>query len=416
MHPKYLQISNFAYNLPDERIAKFPLPERDQSKLLVYKNGTIGNTIYKNIAEQLPAKSLLIFNDTRVVAARLLFQKTTGALIEVFCLEPGFEYPDITTAMLQKSKVRWKCLVGGANKWKHGMVLEKKLGFDANSIKLRASVTEQLSDSFIIELSWQPEHLTFSEVLQKAGQIPLPPYLHRDVIDSDKERYQTIYANQNCSVAAPTAGLHFTKHIFEELAKKNINRSFVTLHVGAGTFKPVKAAMIADHEMHAEFIDVSFEAIQQVAEHLQETIVAVGTTSTRTLESLYWMGVKIYNTSLREQDSIRMEELAIEQWEPYELTAALSPKQSLKVLMSWMEQKNFNRLITRTRIMIAPGYRFKIVNALVTNFHQPQSTLLLLIAAMVGDDWKRIYEFALQNDFRFLSYGDGCLLQANSPA
>lgn len=406
MHPKNLSIVDFTYDLPENRIAKYPLEERDNSKLLVYKSGKITTATYRNIDEFLPAGSLLIFNNTKVVEARLLFKKPTGGVIEIFCLEPGDEYSDITSAMLQKGKVFWKCLVGGASKWKHGMRLQKVVNENGREVVLEAAVAGRLSDCFVIGLSWQPAELTFAEILHLAGFIPLPPYLHRDVEEDDKNRYQTVYAKHNGSVAAPTAGLHFTEAVFEKLAARNIDRDFVTLHVGAGTFKPVKAEVMDEHEMHAEFIDVSADAIENLLNHLDKTIVAVGTTSLRTIESLYWMGVKVMN-----EPGMSVDEVAVHQWEPYEIQIQDIPaRKALSSLLEWMDKNDLKRIITKTQILIAPGYDLKIANGIITNFHQPESTLLLLVAAVVGDAWKSIYQYAMENDFRFLSYGDGCLL------
>lgn len=406
MHPKNLSIADFTYDLPVERIAKYPLEERDNSKLLVYKSGKITSSTYRNIDEFLPEESLLVFNNTKVVEARLLFQKPTGGIIEIFCLEPDDRYSDITSAMLQKGKVLWKCLVGGASKWKHGMKLQKIITENGRQVILEAAIAGRLSDCFIIELSWQPEALSFAEMLHIAGFIPLPPYLHRDVEETDKTRYQTIYARHDGSVAAPTAGLHFTDAIFEKLAAKNIQKEFVTLHVGAGTFKPVKAETMDAHEMHAEFIDVSTEAIESLINHLDKTIVAVGTTSLRTIESLYWMGVKVID-----QPDVTVDDIDIHQWEPYKVEHTnITAKNALSSLLEWMAKNGLQRLITKTQILIAPGYQLKIASGIITNFHQPQSTLLLLVSAIVGTAWKSIYQYAMDNDFRFLSYGDGCLL------
>lgn len=403
--PKALLIKEFSYDLPDDRIAKYPLEERDLSKLLIYENDQIKKAIYRNLDAYLPAKSLLIFNNTKVVEARLLFHKATGGVIEIFCLEPADQYPDITTAMLQRGFVFWKCLVGGASKWKHGMKLEKTIRDADGTIRLQAEIAERLRDCFVIKMQWEPSHLTFAEVLHHAGLVPLPPYLHREVEETDKERYQTIYAKHDGSVAAPTAGLHFTEEVFKKLAAKGISREFVTLHVGAGTFKPVKSENIAEHEMHAEFIDVTKEAVQNIIDHLDGTIIAVGTTSLRTIESLYWLGLKVTI-----DPAINLSELTIKQWDPYELNADTSPLVSLNNLLNWMNVHGLKRLITKTQVMIAPGYELKIGEAIITNFHQPQSTLLLVIASIVGDKWKNIYQYAMEQDFRFLSYGDGCLL------
>ncbi len=405
MHPRNLSIKDFTYDLPNDRIAKYPLAERDQSKLLIYREKQITEDIYTNLADHLPADSLLVFNNTKVVEARLLFEKSNGSKIEIFCLEPHEKYADITSAMLQKEKVWWKCLVGGAKKWKEGSLIHR-ITKDSTDISLRATKIEQLADSYIIELSWDKPNMSFAEVLHIAGVIPLPPYLNRSAEDADKERYQTIYAKHDGSVAAPTAGLHFTDSLFEKLTRKNIQHDFVTLHVGAGTFKPVKSETMQEHEMHAEFIDVRKTFIENLLQHLDQNIIPAGTTSLRTIESLYWLGIK---TKL--DPSIKTDGLYITQWEPYELnTHSISAKEALYSLINWLDKNNSERLITKTQIIIAPGYQFRIINALVTNFHQPQSTLLLLVAAITGNDWKRIYNHALENDFRFLSYGDGCLL------
>lgn len=429
-HPSLLHIADFTYELPDHKIARYPLEQRDQSKLLVWGSGSIRETIYANIAEELPSGSLLVYNNTKVVEARLLFQKPTGGLIELFCLEPADQYEDITTAMLQKGSVQWKCLVGGAKKWKEGGLefsdstnpSEKKL------LKFFANKIATLPDCFLIEFSWEPAGLSFAEVLHLAGDIPLPPYLNRATEESDKERYQTIYAKHDGSVAAPTAGLHFTEEVFSKLSEKNIRKAYLTLHVGAGTFKPVKAEQMKDHEMHAEFIDVSKETIEQLIGHIDGGIIAVGTTSLRTLESLYWIGVKTIRNPL-----VAASNLQVTQWEPYDSAGGTEenkssleniPKEytsggntvlptateSLQSLLEWMQKNNASRIITKTQIIIAPGYAFKIIRALITNFHQPQSTLLLLVSAIVGENWKKIYHYAMANEYRFLSYGDGSIL------
>lgn len=416
MHPKDLSIKDFNYSLPEDRIARYPLAERDDSKLLIYNKGQITEDKYRNLAQQLPEGSLLLFNNSKVVEARILFQKPTGGMIEIFCLEPAESYPDITSAMLQKGKVHWQCLVGGASKWKRGQVLEKKVGNP--SITLQASYIEKKAGSFIIELSWQPSDYSFAEILHLTGAMPLPPYIKRNAEPTDSERYQTIYALHDGSVAAPTAGLHFTDHILNELKKRNIQTDFVTLHVGAGTFKPVQSETMSGHDMHAEFIDVSRNTINTILENIDRTIIPVGTTSLRTLESLYWLGVQqlTVNSQQSTVDSQGRDssQLAVGQWDPYEyIGESISQEQALKALIKWMDKYETDRLLAKTQIIIAPGYRLKLAKALVTNFHQPQSTLLLLIAALVGDDWKRIYAYAMENDFRFLSYGDGCLLWDN---
>ncbi len=410
-HPKNISIHDFTYSLPEERIAKYPLTERDASKLLIYKEGEIVEDVYRSITHHIPENSLLIFNNTKVVEARLLFQKPTGGVIEIFCLEPHEQYADITTAMLQKGKVLWQCLVGGVSKWKTGQLLEKKIKQSGKEIILQASYIEKRNDSFIIELSWSPTELSFAEVLHYAGAIPLPPYIKRAVEEADSERYQTVYAHFDGSVAAPTAGLHFTDTIFKKLKDKNILTGFVTLHVGAGTFKPVKADIMQEHEMHAEFIDVSRTTIENIVDNLDNNIIAVGTTSLRTIESLYWLGVKQSLVISRESGVDTYKQLSLLQWEAYELSEKnISAKDALQSLLNWTKENKLERIVAKTQILIAPGYEFKIVKGLVTNFHQPQSTLLLLVAALIGDDWRKVYDYALQNDFRFLSYGDGSLL------
>ena len=402
-HPKDISILDYTYSLPDEQIAKYPLAERDESKLLVYKGGVIEESVYKNLAAHLPADTLLIFNNTKVVEARLIFTKATGGVIELFCLEPHDQYPDITTAMLQKGKVLWKCLVGGAKKWK-AETLVKEIQVEAETIQLSAVMLERLNDYFLIELSWNKDTLSFAEILHIAGLIPLPPYLNRQADEKDKATYQTIYAAHDGSVAAPTAGLHFTKRLFDNLEAKGISHQFVTLHVGAGTFKPVKAATMQEHEMHAEFIDVSLELIESLLTN--NTIIPVGTTSLRTLESLYWLGVKVLSGALL----VVSDNGGLTQWDAYELLQDVKKEEALVALILWMKANNLNRLITKTQLLIAPGYQLRIAKGIVTNFHQPQSTLLLLVAAIIGNDWRKVYEHALANNFRFLSYGDGCLL------
>jgi S-adenosylmethionine:tRNA ribosyltransferase-isomerase len=351
----------------------------------------------------------MVFNNTKVVEARLLFKKASGTTIEIFCLEPANEYADITTAMLQTKKILWKCLVGNAKKWKDEL-LTKEVEHAEKNIVLTAKKISKQPDAFLIEFFWNDDALSFAEVLHLAGVIPLPPYLHRDAEKEDAVRYQTIYAKNDGSVAAPTAGLHFTDFVLEKLSNKKIEKDFVTLHVGAGTFKPVKTETIEQHEMHAEFFEVNIELIEKMATS-GKNIIAVGTTSLRTLESLYWMGLKkIQNSKIKNQIQ-SIEDIIIQQWDAYELDADnISAQQSLNALLYWMKENNQTKLITKTQILIAPPYKLKVADALITNFHQPKSTLLLLVAAIVGDKWKNIYDYALQNNFRFLSYGDACLL------
>ena len=406
MNIRNISINDYTYTLPEEKIARYPLAERDASKLLVYNQGTISTGTYRNIDHFLLPQSLLVFNNTRVIEARLLFRKESGGMIEIFCLEPGDQYADVTTGMLQPGKVQWKCLIGGASKWKPGQVLQKNIPYNGQAITLEARYIAKQSDCFIIELQWTPTQLSFAEVLHHAGHLPLPPYIKRNVEDSDKDRYQTVYAQWDGSVAAPTAGLHFTPAIFEKLQQKNIHHAFVTLHVGAGTFKPVKSSTMEGHEMHAEFIEVSTALIKDLLQY-NGAVYAVGTTSARTLESLYWMGVKIRLTPHIQPDA-----LPVTQWEVYDNLQQYhyTPKEALESLLHWMNTKGLQQLYTKTQILIAPGYICKIIRGLITNFHQPQSTLLLLVAALTGNDWKNIYTYALENDFRFLSYGDGCLI------
>lgn len=404
MHPRKLSISQFTYHLPEENIAYHPLEERDQSRLLVYEGKIVVEDIYKNITSYLPEGSMVVFNNTRVVEARLRFKKETGGEIEIFCLEPSAEYADIPIAMQQQAEVNWNCLVGGASKWKSGQVLTKNVTTPSGDLRLEARYAAKQPGSFLVNLQWSPAHYSFAEVLHFAGQIPLPPYIKRAVESNDNERYQTVYAKEEGSVAAPTAGLHFTAAILESLREKNIHTQFTTLHVGAGTFQPVKAETMDGHDMHAEFIEVSRVFIQQLIDH-QAPLYAVGTTSLRTLESIYWLGVKAMEGKINLQQGIQ-------QWEVYdELPQDYSRSMSLKALLKWMDEQRLEKLVTRTQILIAPGYKVRMINGLVTNFHQPCSTLLLLVAALIGSDWRNVYEEAIHRKFRFLSYGDGMLIK-----
>ncbi|HQW83916.1 MAG TPA: S-adenosylmethionine:tRNA ribosyltransferase-isomerase [Ferruginibacter sp.] len=411
-HPKTISIQDYTYDLPVEKIALHPLQERDASKLLIYRDGIIQQDIYKNIADHLPANSFLVFNNTKVIKARLKFKKISGGIIEIFCFEPYEIINEYSSVMGKTGSVTWKCMIGGVSKWKKD-VLEIKLTSGNNPLSVSAKLIEKLNDAYVVEFNWSPTSLSFAEVLEHFGDIPLPPYIKRQTEKEDLERYQTIYAKDEGSVAAPTAGLHFTKEVFNRLAKNNIKTDFITLHVGAGTFKPVKAAIMQEHEMHSEWIDVSAEFIERLIKHLHKTVVTVGTTSLRTIESLYWMGVKAYLQPALTQ-------LHISQWEVYEpamINCNITAKDALTALQSWLKNNNQQRLFTQSQILIAPGYHFKIANAIVTNFHQPQSTLLLLVAAATENtkvpqqfNWRKIYNYAMQNDFRFLSYGDGSLL------
>jgi len=401
-NPQEISISAYTYPLPPERIAIHPLDQRDASKLLINQGGTLHEDVYQNIAAYLPADSLLVFNNTKVVEARIEFRKPTGARIEIFCLEPPAEYGGIANALARTGTVNWRCLIGGASKWKPGQILRKEL---PDGLVLEARYLERSGDSFLIALSWTPAQLSFGELLHRAGAIPLPPYIHREADAADSRRYQTIYAQHDGSVAAPTAGLHFTDAIFQSLAAKKISHDFVTLHVGAGTFLPVKAATLGGHTMHIEYIDVSRDFILRLRTTLKagKPVIAVGTTSARTLESLYWLG-------------LAGEDLVVRQWDPYTVQAAATAVEALTSLLDRMARQGIDRLVTTTQLLISPGYEWRIVTGLVTNFHQPESTLLLLIASLIGEDWRKMYSYALEHDFRFLSYGDGCLLlPASSP-
>ncbi|HEY8388017.1 MAG TPA: S-adenosylmethionine:tRNA ribosyltransferase-isomerase [Parasegetibacter sp.] len=406
-HPKELSITDFTYNLPQERIARYPLKERDQSRLLIFKDREITESRYSDLHEWLPEGATLVFNNTRVVQARIIFEKPTGGKVEIFCLQPGGIYPDITTAMASRGRVEWQCLVGGASKWKQGTELIKFLtDKNGRQITLTAVMLTRLPDAFTIEMKWDDERLSFSEILQIAGEIPLPPYLQRRAEKEDLERYQTVYAEPEGSVAAPTAGLHFTPSLLQKLQEKKIDSLFLTLHVGAGTFKPVKAEKMEEHEMHAEYMVIPQQRLEELLQRLPNRIISVGTTSLRTIESLYWMGVKTII-----DPGVKADQLEVQQWYPYDAERQDIPAgEALSSLLNWMKTNKFQELTIRTSILIAPGYRLRIADGIITNFHQPQSTLLLLIAAIVGDDWKKIYNYAMKNGFRFLSYGDGCFL------
>lgn len=395
MTVKQINISDYNYELPDERIAKFPLEKRDSSKLLTYISGSVETNVFSSLPEILPANSCLVFNNTRVIQARLEFFKSTGSRIEIFCLEPQ----DPSSYELSLSSTQscvWKCMVGNLKKWK-GEVLKKEVGTD--NLILEAERLETNGNTSFIKFSWN-NGVSFAEVLDLLGELPIPPYLNRKTQESDKTTYQTVYSKVKGSVAAPTAGLHFTPEVISALHGKGIKTMELTLHVGAGTFQPVKAEEIGGHAMHAEKIEVSKDFIENIIENLGN-IVAVGTTSVRTLESLYYLGVQLHSGDTK---------LLVNQWDPYENKSELSPKESLQAILNYMEQTQSNILYATTQIMIVPGYKFNIVNILITNFHQPKSTLLLLLAAFIGDKWRELYKYALENDYRFLSYGDSSVL------
>lgn len=398
-----IRIEEYNYPLPDQRIAKFPLSKRDESKLLLYRDGTISESIFKNITDYLPQGALMVFNNTRVIQARLLFQKETGAKIEIFCLEPVVPH-DYALVFSQTRACSWTCLVGNLKKWKEG-ALTKKIELNGEMIMLKAEKLQTCGDSHLIEFSWDNELFTFADLLDAGGVLPIPPYLHRETEESDLSAYQTVYSKIKGSVAAPTAGLHFTEEVLANLANIGVIKEELTLHVGAGTFKPVKSERINDHEMHTEFISVKRSTIQHVLNNLGK-VIAVGTTSVRTLESLYYMGVALAN-----DPGATAETMKVTQWMPYDpINNQLSAADALQYILDYLDAHQTDTLISSTQIMIAPGYEFKIVRGIVTNFHQPQSTLLLLISAFVKGNWQSIYDYALAHDFRFLSYGDSSLL------
>lgn len=397
--PQSIAIADYDYPLPDEQIAKYPLAQRDQSKLLVYRNGDIAESQFFHLAEYLPKDALLICNNTKVIHARLLFQKATGATIEVFCLEP-YAMP-VSTAFEQRGASRWVCMVGHNKRWKSGL-LTRQLTLDGRTVTLTAERCEAVGNNWVVEFRWDSDD-SFAAIIDQAGVIPLPPYLHRDATDDDNVRYQTVYAREQGSVAAPTAGLHFTDAVFESLRDAHIGCEFVTLHVGAGTFKPVDCEAIGDHEMHVEKVEISQSNIQHILQHLGKPLIAVGTTSVRTLESVYWFGLQL------ERDP-HLEQMSVRQWEPYTYEASSIPtERALDNVLQWMRRNSIEQLEGATQLMIAPGYRYHVIDGLVTNFHQPRSTLLLLVSALIGEDWRRCYRYALDHEFRFLSYGDSCL-------
>ena len=389
----------FGYVLPEECIAKYPLPERDLSRLLIYREGKINHTSFHSIPDELPKGSLLVFNNTRVIKARIPFQKDTGAGIEIFCLEP-VEPPDHVLAFQQNGRVTWKCLVGNSKKWKGG-VLEKGIVSGTREGNLQAERMDHKGEYSEVMFHWDLP-VSFADILESMGHTPIPPYLKRNSEKIDELRYQTVYSRVNGSVAAPTAGLHFTDEVLYRLRQQHFSLAEVTLHVGAGTFKPVASPTIAGHDMHTEVFEVSRELIDQLLASWPK-IVAVGTTSVRTLESLDWLGVKL-------SENARGEELWVNQWDPYVLPAKIEARQALVCIRDYMRKHSLEVLHSKTRVIIVPGYSFRMIRGMVTNFHQPKSTLLLLIAAFIGDGWQKVYDYALNNDFRFLSYGDSSLL------
>ncbi len=399
-----IAIKDYIYDLPKEKIAYQPASDRDKSNLLIYKQDETSKDVFENLADYLPSNCLMVFNNTRVIQARLIFRKPTGARIEIFCLEPIDKQTTLHEAYNNPSPVMWKCLVGNAKKWKEGVL--EKTNPNGKSL-LRAEKIGTDKDTFLIKFTWEPSTEAFANILGQFGRIPLPPYIQREDNPDDKIRYQTLYGNMSGSVAAPTAGLHFSDNTFKAIKNKNITTANVTLHVGAGTFKPVTTEHVDQHKMHDEQFSVSLETIETLIEESQRPFIIVGTTTVRTLESLYWFGIKLLKSKAKEQQPV-----CISQWEPYQydLETLPSRKEVLKNLMQWMQNKNLENITGTTSLMIVPGYRYQITDILITNFHQPASTLLLLVAAFIGDDWRRVYNYALNNDFRFLSYGDSCLL------
>lgn len=403
--PKHIKISEFSYPLPDERIAKFPLPVRDCSKLLLYRHGEVSEDVFTSLPGYLPADSLMIFNNTKVIQARLHFRKETGALIEVFCLEPALPN-DYALNFQQTEHAAWLCMIGNLKKWKEG-VLKREILVKGKPLTLTAERGACHGTSHQVDFRWDNPEVTFADILEVFGELPIPPYLNRRTQESDKETYQTVYSKVKGSVAAPTAGLHFTPHVLDALREKGIELEELTLHVGAGTFKPVKSEEIEGHEMHTEYISVNRSTLERLIAHGGKA-VAVGTTSVRTLESLYHIGVTLLNNP-----DATEEELHVRQWQPYEMTpeeAATPAVDALQAITDYLGRHGMETLHTSTQIIIAPGYEYKIVEAMVTNFHQPQSTLLLLVSAFLHGDWRKVYDYALAHDFRFLSYGDSSLL------
>lgn len=395
---KNIRIADYDYPLPEERIAKFPMEQRDHSKLLCLKDGAISEHHFYDLPSLLPKDTLLVFNDTKVIHARLFFQKETGAVIEVFCLEP--HNMAVSQAFEQHKQCSWVCFIGNNKKWKSGP-LTLEFSISNSQFSIQATRREAVGNAWIVDFNWTGG-LSFAEVIDAAGVIPLPPYLNRKAEESDSIRYQTVYAHHEGSVAAPTAGLHFSPEVFQALKDKGIETEYITLHVGAGTFKPVSTDTIGEHEMHVEPVHITADNLRRIIAHQGKPLIAVGTTTVRTLESLYWFGVQL-------QANPQLEHMHINQWDPYILDTSLPYTDAYANILRWMENLNTDYLDGETQLMIAPGYRYRIINGLVTNFHQPQSTLLLLVSALIGEQWKACYRYALDHEFRFLSYGDSCL-------
>lgn len=414
MDTRHIRISDYNYPLPDDRIAKFPISQRDHSKLLLYRHGEVSEDVFYNIPQHLPPHALMVFNNTRVIQARMHFRKETGALIEIFLMEPAAPV-DYEQVFQTRGHCAWRCMIGNLKKWKEGALHR---AFDIKGCQFTLTVRRDTTRSattatgthFWVDFDWDSQSVSFAEILEAIGELPIPPYLNRETQESDKTTYQTVYSKIKGSVAAPTAGLHFTEEVLAQLDSHGIERDEVTLHVGAGTFKPVKSEEIDGHEMHSEYVVVHRHTLDRLLRHQCEAI-AVGTTSVRTLESLYYVGVRLHYHPDASED-----ELHVNQWEPYEqgrdgqCVDGITPEQAIRNVLDYLDRNGLDALHTATQIIIAPGYQYKIVKMLVTNFHQPQSTLLLLVSAFVKGDWHKIYDYALSHDFRFLSYGDSSLL------
>jgi S-adenosylmethionine:tRNA ribosyltransferase-isomerase len=403
MHPSNISIDSYDYPLSDERIAKFPLAIRDQSKMLVYENGLIRDARFFELPALLEHGDLVVLNNTRVIPARLILHKPTGGAIEVFCLDPvNMAHQD---AMACGSGVRWKCLVGGAKKWSEGLLIGLEIEHNGRSVKCSAACIERLKDAFIIEFTWDDPTLVFSQFLESAGKIPLPPYFHREAELSDLERYQTVFSKFQGSVAAPTASLHFTQDVFHALKARGVELEELTLHVGAGTFKPVSSETLSGHEMHSEWFSVSKDTIRKLRNHDYNRLIVAGTTSLRTIESLYGLGVQL----IRGNESIEM--LSLTQWEMYDYDGnAPALTEALDALLTYLDRRKLDFLHASSALLVAPSFPIQLADGLITNFHQPKSTLMVLVSAFIGDDWRAVYDHALQNDYRFLSYGDSSLL------
>ena len=405
---KNISIKDFSYDLPDARIAKYPVDPRDHSQLLLYRDGEISRSQFKNLPQYLPENSLLVYNNTKVIRARMFFRKETGAQIEIFCLEPLMP-ADYAQNFQAQGSCEWLCLVGNLKKWKGGK-LHRQLSLNGQDVVFSAEHVGVEDKAQRICFSWTPAEIPFGDLLEQAGQIPIPPYLNRESQQSDERSYQTVYSRIEGSVAAPTAGLHFTPAVLQSIDEKQIKRQEVTLHVSASTFQPVKSEQMDGHPMHLEFISVEASLIEDLLKY-EGRITAVGTTSVRTLESLYWFGVHLLESNTMQSNSVEESVWTLHQWYPYENHQDYSMQQALQALLDDMRAKGETQFTASTRLLIAPGYTFRVVSDIITNFHQPQSTLLLLVSAYVGEDWRKIYDYAMANDFRFLSYGDSSLLQ-----